>query len=180
MLPTQKKRQIGQICVNSIQMFLWTEQHEIQDVTNTLVEYLDTRAQHLYLTSREKIREGDWVLLQKWEGNTPKNTIVKAENAIGHKVAGTIMPFEFDSIKIEATTDKNLGIGLISGTFIRKYLEKQGAEMSEVMVDVYTKAMASMLGVDDPFFQSMEDVYTPKIIEEDAGQESIDAQASAA
>ena len=90
------------------------------------------------------------------------------------------MPFEFDSIKIEATTDKNLGIGLISGTFIRKYLEKQGAEMSEVMVDVYTKAMASMLGVDDPFFQSMEDVYTPKIIEEDAGQESIDAQASAA
>ena len=62
MLATNEKAKVGQICVNDIQAFVWTKEHEKQDVINALIEYKSTKPQHLYIFLDEKIGKGDWFL----------------------------------------------------------------------------------------------------------------------
>jgi len=69
--------------------------------------------QHLYLVSKEKIKEGDWCLDKR------DNTIFKAAKLM-HKY---YMP---NFSKIEATTDPSLNLPLIPQSFIEKYVEKEG------------------------------------------------------
>lgn len=74
LLDTDELPKIGDICKNAIQLFIWTEEHIKQDVINTLVEYRNTKVQHLYLISLDddNIEVGDkfkWYVLpinQNW------------------------------------------------------------------------------------------------------------------
>jgi len=146
MLPTNEKAAENQICINNVQMFKWTKQHD--KVAHTLVEYRNTKAQHLYFLSDEEIKEGDWVIREYYPMNKGFTRIV--EQFIRSKA-------DFgDSLsrkKIIATTDNSLKIkvrdnyvasGYIenylpqpSQSFIEKYFEKynKGEQIAEVMVE---------------------------------------------
>lgn len=73
---------------------------------------LGYQPQHLYLVSDMEIKEGDWCYHRSHEPYT-----------VGKASKQTIM--HWGCKKIEATTDKSLGLPLIPQSFIEEYVQKQ-------------------------------------------------------
>lgn len=81
--------------------YLWTNIDELK------------RGHHLYLISDREIKEGDWFVL-------------KNKDVYQH-IEGQL-PSRYTELRsrIEATTDKSLGLALIPHSFIEEYIQKQG------------------------------------------------------
>jgi hypothetical protein len=89
--------------------------------------------QHLYLVSDREIKEGDWVLA------TDENHV------------RVIAPFQFGfkqgEQKVEATTDKSLGLPLIPQSFIEEYVQKQGKiDKVKIQMENWEPKIQSILG----------------------------------
>lgn len=121
MLPTKEKAIENQICINSIQMFMWTKQHDL--VAHTLVEYKNTKPQHLYFLSDEEIQKGDyWIYLNpsEWEIDQD-NTII--QNNLPSDWFERL--WDKDNYKkVMASTDPLLGLPQPPLGFIKKFIEK--------------------------------------------------------
>ena len=120
MLPTEEKAIIGQICINSMQMFMWTQMHINQDVTNTLNEYKRINTQHLYILSDEEVEEGDGI------------TYAEAKQILQIKTHHS----DF-GLKIIASTDPLLNLPQPSQAFIEKYIAKynKGNKIEEALIE---------------------------------------------
>lgn len=84
---------------------------------------------HLYLVSDRGIKERDWYICQ---------LKVLQSSHLNHTMWS--MPIH----KIEATTDKSLGLPLIPQLFIEEYIEKQG-KINEVLIQLPDMAEASVM-----------------------------------
>jgi len=156
----------NQVCINSVGMFIWTEQHEKIDVINTLAEYKNTQPQLIYITSSEKIFECDWVYVNGLIGiyvPDPKNKTHDVQT-----LDGKIIPFTTTEYfeKIIGTTDKRVGVNYLStrdkffprpsNKFLSKFCELGGIE--EVLVEY--KQEIHLFGEHKDF------KYVPKIAED--------------
>lgn len=111
MLATEEKAVENQICINSIQMFMWTKQHDL--VAHTLVEYKETKRQHLYflLDLGVEIKRGDWCY------NILSHRLLQsAEDLPDYRFSG--------NKKVIASTDPSLNLPQPSLGFIKKFIEK--------------------------------------------------------
>ena len=87
---------------------------------------------HLYFTTDEKIKEGDYVVQTNFEKS--HSSIIKIENEIQKKFAN-YKNGSFIKGKIVATTDKSLGLPEPSQAFIQKYCELGGIEEVDLEYD---------------------------------------------
>lgn len=104
MLPTQDKSAIHKVICNDDLYYI-----------GSALNHLGSINQHLYLTSNREIEEGNWMH-------------DKRDNYVG-KASGHRMHPDYEKAhyrRIEATTDKSLGLPLIPESFIKEWVEKQG------------------------------------------------------
>ena len=86
----------------------------------------DITYQHLYITSDEEIKEGDWII------NKPSNK--------PHQVKDISYLYESDK-KIIATTDKSLiGVPQIPQSFVEQFVKADGIDKVLVEVELYAEA----------------------------------------
>lgn len=97
LLPSNEKPKIGQICKNNIQMFIWTQIHEDNDVTKTLAEYKRIDCFNLYITDDSKIKEGDWYI----HNQNGSERLLQCNSKV----------LPMNAKKIIATTDTSLKLG---------------------------------------------------------------------
>ena len=84
---------------------------------------------HLYFTTDEEIKEGDYVVQTNFEKS--HSSIIKIENEIQKKFAN-YKNGSFIKRKIVATTDKSLGLPEPSQAFIQKYCELGGIDEVDI------------------------------------------------
>lgn len=80
-------------------------------------EELGLTPHRLYLVSDEEIREGDWVIYKAAAGNLGVSQCLGIPESFNN---------DPDYFRIEACTDKSLGLPLIPQSFIEEYVQKQG------------------------------------------------------
>jgi hypothetical protein len=86
---------------------------------------------HLYIISNKEIKEGDWTIYSSIATNGQQRVLQNVFGVLG-SVIGTPAFIKQNCFKIEASTDKSLGLPLIPEGFVRKYCE---SPIEEVMVD---------------------------------------------
>lgn len=92
--------------------------------TYGLAKFDDATYQHLYITSDEEIKEGDWCYKQDVQGKV-------------FKWVSTSNTWYKDAKKIIASTDKSLGLPSPSDGFVVKFITRynDGNPITEVMVE---------------------------------------------
>lgn len=141
---------------NEVPSYPWLSklQHDKFDrkkgwITMMIHEDHNLELQHLYLVSDREIKEGDYVVDQWYKENVM--LVSKIEHTYGldpeeHRGAKEHHTFTdkrtnyihhiFQHRKIEATTDKSLGLPLIPQVFIQEYVKQQG-EIDKVYIQFY-------------------------------------------
>lgn len=71
LLPTSSKPEIGQICQNNIQTFIYSKEHVKYHALDLLVEYKSTKFFYIYLLSSDDIKDNDWYINLNDEYITP-------------------------------------------------------------------------------------------------------------
>lgn len=107
---------IGQLCLNSVQLFKWTELHDKIDVINTLIEYKNTSPKHIHILSDDKIEEGDCYY------NTETKLVCNTLKYDYHKVVTERFPSLYK--KIVLTTDTSLNLPIIPDFYVDEFEEK--------------------------------------------------------
>ena len=118
MLPTENKQ-------DNIPLHLGVDGKLRCNYSNRYANVLVEKAQHLYFTMDEKIKENDWQI------NTLTNTVSIRKDWLHHGNIGRTR-------KIIVTTDKSLGLPEPSQAFIQKYCELGGIDEVDIEYKIIT------------------------------------------
>jgi hypothetical protein len=97
------------------------------------LDFIQAKFQHIYITSDEEIKEGDWVVL------TTINKLVKVEYNLQKQV---LEDYNKNHKKIILTTDQDLikdGVQAIDDEFLEWFVKNPSCENVEVITEQYTQ-----------------------------------------
>lgn len=103
------------------------------EMDNISVERGRVIPQHLYITSDEEIKEGDWC----YTGKNEVQQVLEISNKHGHLIFNKETLLFIDCEKIIASTDKSLGLPEPSQGFIEKYVSEynKGNVIEDVLIE---------------------------------------------
>jgi hypothetical protein len=145
MLPTNEKAKVGMINL---------EHYNKEGFKLELIHYVTNgdglHPQHLYITSDEEIKEGDWVYSE----------------GLHYVFQVLVFPLSAkDAKKIIATTDTSLNLPQPSQQLIEKYIEEynKGNQIKEVMVEYETTQITKQEWFQEAPYRVKYDVNTLKV-----------------
>ena len=125
MLPTNEKAQLNNLCVGGINKEVF--QLKTNNSLFNFNQFQDWNLQHLYITSDEEIKKGDFAY--SIDSYVNKKRIITWDEMLRNDLVS--------SNKIITTTDNSLGLPKPSQQFIEKYIEEynKGNIITDVLVE---------------------------------------------
>lgn len=129
---TNEQPNIGDVCINIIQAFVWKEEHVKHNVIKTLPEYRNTKAYKLFLVSLDNdvLQEGDMVII---EDDDVMIDFVRSIYPDGSpKLENRVVSDNFTIMKVIAEQDK------LSEEFIIGFVENynNGLNFKEIQIEM--------------------------------------------
>lgn len=107
------------------------------------------QANHIYILSKDKIKERDWFV--KMRGRNGKPSLYKEKNNAFLNSKWLNSPDVKDCFKVIATTDNSLNLPQPSQAFINKYVDlyNKGQQIEEVEVEYKLVGHSTTLGIEN-------------------------------
>ena len=109
------------------------------------------KSQHLYITSNEEIKEGDWFIHNNKIYNASNFNTNSSSVWSNEFPKGIYSVIQEHCSKIIATTDSSLNLPLISNEFVKLFVDSynNGNVINEVNVDIFMKNMLPETGINE-------------------------------